>query len=170
MVHMSLTRALALAGCLLLAACHVEDHTPAGSRRDEAQIREVLIEFYRGLAALDWAHVRHFFTADGRVSYLALTPGDSVPETRTLTADSAVLHWARLAGPPAGRQGEARIIRADLRQADGVAAVWVTVRLSLPFSRREDDAPGGESAEHLVLHRTGDGWRIALLSLPWAPR
>lgn len=170
MVHMSLSRTLAFAGLVLLSACHFEDHTPAGSRRDEAQIREVIVEFYRGLAAMDWGHVRNFFAPGGRVSFLTIAPGDSIPHAEVMPADSALLNWARTAGEAAGARGEARVIRADLRQADGVAAVWVTVRLNLPFQRRPDAPQDGEGVEHLVLHRTGDGWRIVLLSLPWTLR
>jgi hypothetical protein len=166
MVHMSLSRTLALGGLLLLSACHFEDHTPAGSRRDEAQIREVVLEFYRGLAALDWGHVRNFFAPDGRVSFLAVANGDSLPRLQLLPADSVLLTWARSGGDRTA-QGEARVIRADLRQADGVAAVWVTVRLRLPFRRQPGESGDTEGVEHLVLHRTGEGWRIALLSLPW---
>ena len=169
MVHMSLSRALAL-GLVLLPACHLEDRTPAGSRRDEAQIREVLVEFYRGLAAMDWGHVRNFFAPDGKVSFLALTPGDSMPRVQVLPADSVLITWARLAGESPGARGEARIIRADLRQSDGIAAVWVTVRFKLPFQRWPREPEDGEGVEHMVLHRTGDGWRIVLLSFPWTYR
>ena len=167
MVPMSLSRMLALGGLVLLTACHFEDRTPAGSRRDEAQIREVVNEFYRGLATMDWAHVRNFFAPDGRVSFLAVTPGDSLPRLQLVPADSALLTWARHGGESAGAESEARVIRADLRQADGMAAVWVTVRLRLPFERRPGEPGDLEGVEHLVLHRTGEGWRIALLSLPW---
>ena len=170
MVQMSLSRLLAGAGLLLLPACHFEDHTPSGSRRDEAQIREVVVEFYRGLAGRDWGHVRNFFAPDGQVSFLAVTAGDSLPHAVVLPADSALLTWARQAGEATGGSGQARVIRADLRQADGVAAVWVTVQLDLPFQRRQGQVEDGEGAEHLVLHRTRDGWRIVLLSLPWTIR
>jgi hypothetical protein len=169
MVHMSLSRTLAFAGLVLLSACHFEDHTPAGSRRDEAQIREVVVEFYRGLAATDWGHVRNFFAPGGSVSFLAVPAGDSLPRAVVLPADSALLTWARSAKEKPGGRGQARIIRADLRQVDGVAAVWVIVRLTLPFQRRQGEAED-EGVEHLVLHRTGDGWRIVLLSLPWTLR
>lgn len=170
MVHMSLSRNFLVTGWILLSACHFEDHTPSGSRRDEAQIREVVIEFYRGLAAMDWGHVRNFFTPDGRVSFLAVPAGDSTPRAQILPADSALLNWARLVGDAPAGSNEARVIRADLRQADGMAAVWVTVHLKLAFPRRPGEQQDGEAAEHLVLHRTGDGWRIALLSLPGIPR
>jgi hypothetical protein len=169
MVHMSLSRAMALSALVLLAACHFEDHTPTGSRRDEAQIREVVVEFYRGLAATDWGHVRNFFAPEGRVSFSA-SATDSSASAVVVPADSALLTWARLAGEKPGTRGEARIIRADLRQVDGIAAVWVTVRLDLPFARRPNERNDDEGVEHLVLHRTGDGWRIVLLSLPWAVR
>jgi hypothetical protein len=130
----------------------------------------VVIEFYRGLAAMDWAHVRDFFTPEGRVSFLVTSGGDSVPRARTMPADSALLGWARLAGERPAARNEARVIRADLRQADGMAAVWVTVHLDLAFPRRPGEPAVAEGAEHLVLLRTGDGWRIALLSLPGLPR
>jgi hypothetical protein len=170
MVHMPLTRTLAIIGFALLSACHFEDHTPSGSRRDEAQIRGVTIEFYRGLAAMDWSHVRDFFTADGRVSFVAAPSGDSTAEARVVPADSALLTWARLAGESTGARGEARVIRSDLRQADGVAAVWVTVHLKLPFQRQPGEVADVDAVEHLVFHRTSDGWRIELLSIPAVPR
>lgn len=165
MVPMSLTRTL-IVGIVLLSACHLEDHTPSGSRRDEAQIRGVITEFYRGLAAMDWSQVRNFFTPGGRVSFLAMSAGDTSGRARVLPADSALLSWARLAGDNAGASGEARVIRADLRQADGVAAVWVTVRLKLSFPRQPGEVADVDAVEHLVFHRTGDGWRIELLSIP----
>lgn len=170
MVLMSLLRTLALAGLVLLPACHFEDHTPTGTRRDEAQIREVVVEFYRGLAAMDWGHVSDFFAPDGQVSYLVIAAGDSVARAAVVPADSVLLSWARNVGDGPVQRGEARIIRADLRQVDGVAAVWVTVRLTLPFPRQPEPGDDAEGVEHLVLHRTGQGWRIVLLSLPWTLR
>ncbi len=168
---MLFTRLLA-AGCLvLLPACTLEDHTPAGSRRDEAQIREVIVEFYRGIAAQDWDQVRGFFAPEGKVSLERAAAPDTAPVLSVVPADSALALWARLAeSDSATGPGEARVIRADLRQADGVAAVWVSVRLDAPLRRRAAAGGSTETEEHLVLHRTADGWRIVLLALPWTHR
>jgi hypothetical protein len=103
MVHMSLARSLAFAALLVLPACHFEDHTPAGSRRDEAQIREVVVEFYRGLAAMDWGHVRNFFAPGATVSFAS--SGDSTSPGNVVPADSALLTWARVVSEKPGSFG-----------------------------------------------------------------
>ena len=170
MVSMSLLRKLVVAGLVLLAGCRLEDHTPAGSRLDEAQIREVLFEFYRGLATADWGTVRNFFAPAGEVSYQVMGEGDSLIGPVVVSADSALLTWARQASGFDEGDREARIVRADLRQADGVAAVWVTLQLNLPFQPVEGRGGNSEEIQHVVLHRTAQGWRIVLLSLPWTVR
>jgi SnoaL-like domain len=167
MVLMPLLRSLVLFSLAFLPACHLEDHTPLGTRRDEAQIREVIVEYYRGLAEHDWATIRKFFAPDGRVSY-PVSRGDSGSTSVTLPPDSVFLDWARMLSDRPGRAlaGEAQVLRTDLRQVDGVAAAWVTSRLDFPYPmEQEDEGEPTEHVDHVVLHRTPEGWRIVLLSL-----
>lgn len=163
---MSLPKAVGLGCLLLICACRLEDHTPAGSRRDEAQIRGVITEYYRSLADRDWVAARHFFIPQGMVSY----PGDAADSSSghpaMLVPADSLFQWLERAAD-AGRlpPPESRILRTDLRQANGYAAAWVTVQQNLP---RQSGAPAmQEDVEHWVLQRTPDGWRIVLLTLPW---
>ena len=162
---------LGVTSLMLLAACRLEDHTPEGSRRDEAQIQQVIIEYYRSFSAGDWATCRKLFTHDGRVSYIVPAVGDSGASSVVMPADSLFLNWARLAQDSSFPSPEAQVLRTDFRQADGIAAVWVNVRQRAPvWENGRIVGRTMEGAEHWVLHRTGDGWRVVLLSLPWAPR
>jgi len=156
---------LSLLAVFLLAGCRLEDHTPAGSRRDEAQIRGVISEYYRSMAERDWEAASRFFTPQGVIAY----PGgqDSTAPAMVTPADT-VFHWLAQA-EAAGRMPSpgSRVIRTDFRQADGYAAAWVTVRQVVP---RPVEVALAEDVEHLVLQRTPEGWRIVLLTLPWFNR
>lgn len=170
MVSMPSLRSLAVAGLGLLAACHLEDHTPAGSRRDEAQIREVIIEYYRSFSARNWAVCRKFFAPEGMVSYLQATGPDS-SRAVVVPADSLFLTWTRLVQDSLFPDPQAQILRTDLRQVNGVAAVWVTVRQTVPSLPDAREPPRHiEDQEHWVLERTSEGWRAVFLALPWTPR
>ncbi|MEO8199993.1 MAG: hypothetical protein ABI679_05660 [Gemmatimonadota bacterium] len=163
-------RTLAVAGLGILAACHFEDHTPEGSRRDEAQIREVIVEYYRGFSARDWAACRKFFAPEAMVSYLEPINTDS---SRVIVApvDSILLAWTRFAQDSLFPPPQAQILRADLHQVNGVASVWVTVRQTVPVLPEGREPPLHlEDQEHWVLQRTSDGWRVVFLTLPWTPR
>jgi ketosteroid isomerase-like protein len=166
MVLMPLLRRLAVCGLALSAACHLEDRTPEGSRRDEAQIREVIVEYYRGYSSSDWGTIRKFFAKDAMVSYPSPVADDS-GRTVMIPADSLLLTLARSAEDGKLPPPEARIIRADLRQAGSVAAVWITVHQTIAA---DTGARVLEDQEHWVLRRTRDGWRAVLLTLPWTPR
>lgn len=146
----------------LLLSCRLEDHTPAGSRRDETQIRGVIAEYYRSFAERDWVGSRRFFVADGMVSH-----GGTADSTDAdpVAADSVFQWLARLQESGALPPPQVQVIRIDLRQADGYATAWVTVRQSVP--RNGNPRAQGDDLEHWVLKRTGDGWRIVLLTLPW---
>lgn len=170
MVLMPSLRSLAVAGLGLLAACHLEDHTPTGSRRDEAQIREVIVEYYHRFSARDWAECRKLFAPEAMVSYLAAGGPDSTRAV-VVPADSLFLAWTRLAQDSLFPDPQAQILRADLRQVDGVAAVWVTVRQTVPSLPEGREPPRHiEDQEHWVLQRTSQGWRVVFLTLPWTPR
>lgn len=156
---------LAVTGLLLLVACRLEDHTPAGSRRDEAQIRGVMTEYYRSFSERDWVGSRRFFLARGMVSYGEDAGDSSVVQAEVVPADSAFQWLAKMQEAGALPSPQSQVIRTDLRQADGYATAWVTVRQNVPRNGRPS-APG-EDLEHWVLRRTPDGWRVILLTLPW---
>jgi hypothetical protein len=142
----------------------LEDHTPAGSRRDEAQIRGVVNEYYRSFAERDWVGSRRFFVANGMVSYGG-GGRDSSAMAVVVPVDSIFQWLARLQESGALVPPQNQLIRTDLRQSDGYATVWVTVRQVVP--RHGQPSAEGEDQEHLDLQRTSDGWRIILLTLPW---
>lgn len=169
MVFMASCGSLGLSGLLLLAACHLEDHTPAGTRRDEAQILSVINEYYRAFSARDWATCRKFFAPSAVISYIGVRSADSSSHSVLIPADSMFLAWARLMQEGQFPPPRAQILRTDLRQSDDHAAAWVTVRQSVARGA------GGtvvwqDDIEHWVLQRTSDGWRIVLLFLPRASR
>lgn len=149
---------------VLLVGCRLEDHTPAGSRRDEAQIRGVINEYYRSFAERDWVGCRRFFLDRGMVSFGGAGDTSQV-QAEVVPADSAFQWLARMQESGALRLPQAQVIRADLRQAEGFAAVWVTVRQDVP--RNGGPSAAGEDVEHWVLRRTPEGWRVILLTLPW---
>jgi len=152
-------------GLVLLAGCRLEDHTPAGSRRDEAQIRGVITEYYRSFSDRDWVGSRRFYLSRGMISFGGGTGDTSHVEAEVVPADSAFQWLARMQESGALPPPQAQVIRTDLRQADGFAAVWVTVRQDVP--RNGAPSAPGEDLEHWVLRRTPDGWRVILLTLPW---
>jgi hypothetical protein len=159
------SRTLLVLGLFLLGGCRLEDHTPAGSRRDEAQIRGVINEYYRSFSELDWVGCRHFFLDRGMVSFGGAAGDTSQVEAEVVPADSAFQWLAKMRESGILRPPQAQVIRTDLRQADGFAAVWVVVRQEVP--RNGGPGASGEDLEHWVLRRTPEGWRVILLTLPW---
>src|SRR6185295_11774689 len=83
---------LAVTGVLLVAGCRLEDHTPAGSRRDEAQIRGVIAEYYRSFSERDWVGSRRFFLDRGMVSYGGGASDTVRVEAEVVPSDS-VFQW-----------------------------------------------------------------------------
>jgi len=156
-------RRIAAIGCgLLVAACHIEDHTPTGSRNDDEAIQHLLVEYTRGLSARDWPCVRELFWSEG--TYEMALP------TRNLVLP---IDSARPRLLPAGEQGDGRsfdvrILRSDSRQEGDLAAVWL-------LTRRRLTSPAGvvieaDWTEHLVLRRVGGDWRILSIALAGGPR
>jgi hypothetical protein len=126
-----------------LAACRIEDHTPAGSRSDESAIRAVVAGYIRAINARDWAAARAAFLPGTTVDYAhATVPLDQFLKDLGQVADS----------DGAGRQ----LLRLDLRQVGDLAAGWGAYRLG-------PDAAVAMS--HFVLRKTPDGWRISHLSV-----
>ena len=62
-------RLLLVAACVGAAAgCRIEDHTPAGTRRDEVAVQDLLARYTRGLDRRDWDRVRSLFWRNGMYS------------------------------------------------------------------------------------------------------
>lgn len=158
-------RALFILSILLGFGCRLEDHTPAGSRRDEAQIRGVITEYYRSFSERDWVGSRRFFLARGMVSYGGGAGDTTQVQAEVVPADSVFQWLARMWESGTLPSPRAQVIRTDLRQADGYASVWVTVRQDVP--RNGSASARGEDLEHWVLRRTPEGWRVVLVTLPW---
>lgn len=130
---------LLLLSTLLLCACHFQDRTPAGSRNDEAEIRQVVRQAYADWEQGDWPALARLYERP---------PVDSTA-----------------AGPrPRGADFAARVLRMDVHQAGNLADVWVAVRVSGPQGERDEIhlmALGREAG-------TPPGWRV-LLWRPTAP-
>jgi hypothetical protein len=147
-------RLLLAAACLGAAAgCRIEDRTPAGTRRDEVAVQNILARYTRGLDRRDWDQIRSLFWRNGTYS------GPLIPRSagNPVSIDSALRVFARtLDGQPSTFQ--VRSLRTDLRQEGDVAAAWVT------FRRRTPVAGAGlverDWMEHVVLRRIGSSWRI----------
>ena len=141
-------------GATASAACRIEDHTPAGTRRDEDAVQALVAEYARGLSDREWDEVRSLFWRSGTYS------GPLIPRSAgsALPIDSALHVIARtVEGPGPGGFG-VRVLRTDFRQEGDLASVWVTLR-------RRTRLPGAgpverDWVEHLVLRRIGPRWRI----------
>lgn len=107
----------------------------------------------------------------------ALEQGDTAAVQRLLADDAIVLesggvedrteyfehHLGADMAFAAAVPGEREVIRVEVR--DGIAWLGSTSRRQGTFRGREIDSEG---AELVVLHRSGDGWRIA--SVHWSSR
>jgi hypothetical protein len=144
---MRLLRPFAALVLALSAACHIEDHTPAGSRRDESAIREVIAGYLQDLNQQDWDSARARFTQGARVDYAH----------SSVTLDQFLGDMRRMGDSISPRR---QLLRLDLRQVGDLAAAWGAYRLG-----------SGDSVamSHFVLRRTPEGWRIAHLSVARLP-
>ena len=111
------------------AACRIEDHTPAGTRRDEDAVQEIVARYARGWTARDWDQVRALFWRNGTYS------GPLIPRSagNALPIDSALRVIARTVEGPEAGTFQVRVLRTDLRQEGDLAAVWVTLRRRTPL-------------------------------------
>ncbi len=116
-------------GAAAVAACRIEDHTPAGSRRDEDAVQEIVARYARRLSARDWDDVRALFWRNGTYS------GPMIPRSagNALSIDSALHVIARTVEGPEAATFHVRVLRTDLRQEGDLAAVWVTLRRRMPL-------------------------------------
>ena len=158
-------RLLLGAACLGLAAgCRIEDRTPAGTRRDEVAVQNVLARYTRGLDRRDWDQVRSLFWRNGTYS------GPLIPRStgNPVSIDSAL---RVVAGTLDGHQPstfQVRSLRTDLRQEGDVAAAWITLRRSTPVAGA--GVVERDWVEHVVLRRIGSSWRILSVAGSSAPR
>jgi hypothetical protein len=151
-------------GATAVAACRIEDHTPAGTRRDEDAVQEIVARYARRLSARDWDRVRALFWRNGTYS------GPMIPRSagNALPIDSALHVIARTVEGPEAATFHVRALRTDLRQEGDLAAVWVTLRRRMPL-------PGAgpverDWVEHMVLRRIGPNWRILSVAGSSVPR
>ncbi len=104
---------LLILSAVLLCACHLEDRTPAGSRNDEAEIRQVVRQAYADWEQGHWGALSRLYERP---------PADS----------TAAGPWRRQAGLAV------RVLRTDVHQAGNLADVWVAARVSSPAGDRDE--------------------------------
>ena len=158
-------RLLLAAACVGAAAgCRIEDHTPAGTRRDEVAVQDVLAQYTRGLDRRDWDQVRSLFWRNGTYS------GPLIPRStgNPFPIDSALGIFGRTLGGHEASAFQVRSLRTDLRQEGDVAAAWVTLRRSAPLTGA--GVVERDWVEHIVLRRIGSGWRILSVAGSSTPR
>ena len=157
-------RLLLAAACLAATAgCRIEDRTPAGTRRDEVAVQNVLARYTRGLDRRDWDQIRSLFWRNGTYS------GPLIPRStgNPVSIDSALRVVASaLDLQPSTFQ--VRSLRTDLRQEGDVAAAWITLRRSTPVAGA--GVVERDWVEHVVLRRIGSSWRILSVAGSSAPR
>jgi hypothetical protein len=154
-----------LALLLALPACHIEDRTPAGTRRDEDAVQSLVAAYARHLSERDWGSTRRLFWRDGSYS------GPLIPRSvgAALPIDSALAVIARTVDGGDPSDFDVRVLRSDFRQDGDLAGVWVTLRrrMALPGGVGPSDR---DYMEHLVLRRIGGEWRILSVAGSALPR
>jgi hypothetical protein len=140
--------ASALVVLLLLVACRIEKHVPAGPVQEEEAIRDVVLRYYRGALNGDSSAV-----ANALSDSVAVVQQDRDGWHRTRGATG----WIRsaIAGP--GTPG-AEPTRIELKRDGDVASAWVASR-----------EPSGTSSTHFVLQRVGGAWEIVFIAIPAPP-
>lgn len=145
-------------GLWLLAGCRIEDHTPAGSRRDEAAIRDAVTVFFQALNRGDGPGLRALFDDQATIELSSAgVPSDSARARGFVTPDE---YRALLSRLPEGAGG-ARVLRSDFRQLGDLAGVWVTYRVA--------EASTSTRVDHFLLRRVPGGWRIVHLATTVLP-
>lgn len=144
---MPLRRLAAALLVALLSACHIEDHTPAGSRQDESAIRDVISGYITDVNQHNWSAARARFAPMASVDYAH----------NAVSLDQFFADMHRQSDTTVVRR---QLLRLDLRQVGDLAAGWGAYRLGT-----------GDviAMSHFVLRKTGDGWRIAHLSVARLP-
>ena len=152
-------------GLVMAAACHIEDHTPTGSRRDEEAVQALVARYARTLSERDWSGARALFWSDATYSGPMLPREGSAHQA--VPIDVALGMIARRVEGLDSRRFDVRVLRSDYRQDGDLAAVWLTTRRLLPVA---GSVVGGEWIEHLVLRRIHGEWRILSLAATASPR
>jgi len=158
-------RLLLVAACVGAATgCRIEDHTPAGTRRDEVAVQDVLARYTRGLDRRDWDQVRSLFWRNGTYS------GPLIPRSagNPVSIDSALGIFAFTLDGHEPSTFQVRSMRTDLRQEGDVAAAWVTLRRRTPLAGA--GVVERDWVEHIVLRRIGTSWRILSVAGSSVPR
>lgn len=158
-------RMLLAAACVGAAAgCRIEDHTPAGTRRDEVAVQDVLARYTRGLDRRDWDQVRALFWRNGTYS------GPLIPRSagHPVSIDLALRFFAGSLDGHEPSTFQVRSLRTDLRQEGDVATVWVTLRRRTPLAGA--GVVERDWVEHVVLRRIGSSWRILSVAGSSVPR
>jgi hypothetical protein len=152
-------------GLMLAAACHIEDHTPTGSRRDEEAVQALVARYAGTLSERDWAGARALFWSD------AIYSGPMLPTEgglhQAVPIDLALNTIARRVEGLDPARFDVRVLRSDYRQDGDLAAVWLTTRRLMPVA---GSVIGGEWIEHLLLRRIHGEWRILSLAATASPR
>ena len=158
-------RTLLSLGLMLAAACHIEDHTPTGSRRDEEAVQTLVARYARTLSERDWTGARALFWSD------AIYSGPMLPTEgglhQAVPIDLALNTIARRVEGLDAARFDVRVLRSDYRQDGDLAAVWLTTRRLMPVA---GSVIGGEWIEHLLLRRIHGEWRILSLAATASPR
>ena len=163
-----MTRSCRMVLCLglaMAAACHIEDHTPSGTRRDEEAVQALVARYASSLSDRDWAGARALFWPDAIYSG-PMSPRDDGGHQAVPIELALGMIARRVEGLDATRF-DVRVLRSDYRQDGDLAAVWLTTRRLLPVA---GSVVSGEWIEHLVLRRINGEWRILSLAATASPR
>lgn len=152
-------------GLLVVLGCHIEDHTPTGSRLDEEAVQALVARYARTLSERDWSGARALFWPDGSYSGPMLPAASSGHQA--VPIDLALNLIARRVEGVGKERFDVRVLRSDFRQDGDLAAVWLTTRRLLPVAGSVVD---GEWIEHLVLRRIDGEWRILSIAATASPR
>ena len=148
-------RLAALLAAALLAACHIEDRTPTGTRRDDDAIRAMLATYYKSVGVRDWSRSRVLFWDSATVELRHAPPDSAWRDFRG--ADAYHQYLARTYAGDRNRAIAVRIFRLDTRLQGDLASAWViTRRRPLPGEGREEVG----TADHILLRRRDGAWRI----------
>jgi len=160
-----LSRAALCLGLLVAVGCHIEDHTPAGSRHDEEAVQALVSSYARTLSERDWIGARALFWPDASYSGPMLPASGSGHQA--IPIDLALSLIARRVEGIGMERFDVRVLRSDYRQDGDLAAVWLTTRRLRPVAGSVID---GEWIEHLVLRRISGEWRILSVAATASPR
>jgi ketosteroid isomerase-like protein len=148
-------RSAAIAVAVLVAACHIEDRTPTGSRRDEDAVRSAVANYYRSLSTRDWSGSRALFWDSATVVLRHPAPDSAWREFRG--ADAYHRYLARTYAGDRNRAIAVRMFRLDTRLQGDLASAWViTRRRPLAGEGREEIG----TADNLLLRHADGVWRI----------